>query len=245
MEWPQRSAVKMWTKTLSEWVVLLKGFLDGLVDVRTTTTFARACSLDRFYLDATVRAVIDMMQSYGPCFEALGEYAAGMACFACEPEWVRYVWRDSRESVVGVSIASRSCVELGRRCEVFMKAQEAFSASHTMTRLTQIPGRALPSLFMFSSREALCDWAATNIALRPFPGHSPNFIGRQMQDVAPLGPTEPDLAYDAVRIGAESGIAVPLVTINVTIPEGLMPSVPSCAALLRCIVALAAVLRAL
>jgi len=213
--------------------VLLKRFLDGLAEVRNTTTFARALSLDRFYFDATIRAVIDMMRSYRPCFEALGEYAAGMVCFACEPEWVRYVWRDARESVVGVSIASRSCVDLGSRCEMFMSAKTAFSGSSAMTKLTQIPGNALPSFGMFSSREALCDWAATNIALRPFPGHSPNFVERQLQDVAPLGPTEPELSYDAVRIGAESGIAIPLVVINVTAPAGVMESAQSGAALVR------------
>jgi len=235
----QRHALQVWRVEMKHRVQLLRSYLQELVSLRRTPAYKTANPAARQRFDAAVDAFKPALDSARPCITRVLAYATGMLCFACNPDWFHYVWRDRSGIVTKVNVTAGACTQLGEPCVDFAIATRNLEMAIADSSLAKAVDAAWPDLWMFGSRELLCSWAQQNIALTPLrqamprfgnplsdllQGHRPDASRRLAsgQDVflpatpAPLlpdlppGPSVPDRAVDATADGLRVGAKIDL-----------------------------------
>lgn len=103
---------------------------------------------------------------FKPCFNKMLEYVAGMTCFACKSDWIKYVTLNP--NVVRVHISPDACTELWEHCGAFGEAARGLRQSLTDSLLAKQAERPVTDLSMFNDQQALCDWLHDDVALHPF-----------------------------------------------------------------------------
>lgn len=106
-------------------------------------------------------------QPQAECFRAILAYAAGMSCFACRPDWVRFVTMLENQ-VVRVNVHPAVCMGLWSECETFALSVTMLQQAVLDSLLAKQARMQKENLSMFADLQALCDWLHDSVALHPF-----------------------------------------------------------------------------
>lgn len=104
---------------------------------------------------------------HSDCMSGLLTYTAGVLCFACKPDWDKYVTMEAG-AVVRLHVDPSVCAELWSRCEVFGQVASDLKESLGASALAQRAKRKAESLDMFFHKQSLCGWVHKEVALKPF-----------------------------------------------------------------------------
>lgn len=106
------------------------------------------------------------------CFSTLLNYAAGMMCFACRPNWFHYAviqgGNTSVEHVLRIRLARTVCLQIWADCHLFGEAAEKLTAALRDSAVARRAPRAVENLDMFLGQQQICDWMHAQVALHPF-----------------------------------------------------------------------------
>jgi len=105
------------------------------------------------------RQIIDIMGSFfgsvfdnfPPCASGILKYVAGIICFGCDPDWTRYVYRDTNTGYISVAVAVDTCDSLADACAPLLDSFVAgFSDANTLfADIQRILGQSDSSLDIF------------------------------------------------------------------------------------------------
>ena len=148
-------------------VEVLQRYLASMNELRGSEVYERATRLEQELLDRATDSMQRALEFAKPCILHFLAFVAGMICFSCQPDWVNYVWRNGLGEVVGVNVDPDACIYVDRGCGVFGHAvQQAYL--HLMeSQMAKRPTASLPDFSMFFSREDLCKWLRSTVALQP------------------------------------------------------------------------------
>ena len=165
-------------------VLILEQYLASLVNLRSSEVCEKSTQLEQQLLDRAIDSMQAALEFAKPCVLHFLAFVAGMICFSCQPDWVNYVWRNGYGEVVGVNVDPNSCIYVDRGCGVFGHAvQEAYM--HVMeSQLAKRPAASLPDFSMFFSRESLCKWLRSTVALEPMAFKSSQVARRLSQHMS-------------------------------------------------------------
>ena len=147
---------------------MMEEYLSGLIQLsKDEGTFDFSDSSDQMLLLRAVNSLQVAVKLAEPCMKRLMTYVAGMICFACQPQWSAYVWRNGLGEVVGVNIHPNACIYVDWSCGAFGRAvQNAYFhvMESTLAKRLHLP---LPDFTMFFSRVEICRWLRSVVAMHP------------------------------------------------------------------------------
>lgn len=163
---------------------MLEEYVSGLIQLSKDEagTFDFSDSLDQTLLLRAVNSLQVVVKLAEPCMKRLMTYVAGMICFACQPQWSAYVWRNGLGEVVGVNIHPNACIYVDWSCGQFGRAvQNAYFhvMESTLAKRLHLP---LPDFTMFFSRVEICRWLRSVVAMHPILSRSVVSVRRLEQD---------------------------------------------------------------
>lgn len=152
-------------------VELLNEYRLALIELSKDDAFTLADTLEKKLLLRATDSIQFALKLADNCLKRLMTYVAGMICFACQPEWSAYVWRNGLGEVLGVNISPDACIYVDWGCGGFGRAvQEAYL--HIMeSGLAKRLHIALPDFSMLFSRVAICRWLRSVVAMHPIQSH--------------------------------------------------------------------------
>lgn len=200
-------------------VGLLKQYSLASIQLSKDDAFELADTLDKKLLLRAIESIQSALKLAEPCMKRLVTYVAGMICFACQPDWSAYVWRNGLGEVLGVNVSPNACISVDWDCGSFGRAvQEAYL--HVMeSSLAKRLHTALPDFSMFFSRVELCSWLRSVVAMHPIPSRSA--IARRLE--ASITPNETNVSEQTTT----SSLLVPTTTVRLPdqIPSAALPTV--------------------
>lgn len=131
--------------------------------------------------DEALASVQHSTTVFAPCLSAMLQYAAGMICFMCDPQWETYLYKADQSaeetaekeqylegaSYDAVAVGSGACVKLWAGCAAFSAAARDAWEKVLQCPLAKQIEQPLPDLPAFFSKPELCEWARAAIALQP------------------------------------------------------------------------------
>lgn len=167
MEAPQQLALNHRQKLFNTWKARLERYLSALTQLQQSEVFQHAEATEQALLNKAIDAFQAPLGHISQCIQSLMVFSAGMICFGCNPQWNKFVWRDTAGSVTAVNVAGESCVFVGRQCGKFGLAMQQLMASIMNSVLAKVPETPLPDLAMLGDRESICDWLRSSLAMQP------------------------------------------------------------------------------
>ncbi|CAE7537279.1 SPON1 [Symbiodinium natans] len=181
LEAVQHRAFAQWKLSLGEIIVSWRSYAAGMTMRQLTKVYEYSDDEMRVLFDEALAAVRHSTAVFGPCLLSMLQYAAGMICFMCDPQWEAYLYKselpvaqteEEKRYLAGasydaVAVASGTCAALWAGCEAFSTA-----ARDAWDKILQCPlakqiEQPLPDLPPFFSKPDLCEWTRAAIALQP------------------------------------------------------------------------------
>merc|ERR1711879_510040 len=122
---------------------------------------------------------------HSDCLSGLLAYTAGVLCFACRPDWYKYVTLEAG-AVSRLHVGPSACAELWNLCEVFGQVASDLKQSIVDSELAQRAKRKAENMDMFFSEHSLCHWIHNEVALQPF--RKPSVSDWEPESAVPSAP---------------------------------------------------------
>eukprot|EP00438_Fugacium_kawagutii_P002021 Skav214233 [mRNA] locus=scaffold1133:89151:90074:+ [translate_table: standard] len=206
-------------------VGLLKQYSLELIQLSKDDAFELADTLDKKLLLRAIESIGSALKLAEPCMKRLVTYVAGMICFACQPDWSAYVWRNGLGEVLGVNVSPKACISVDWDCGSFGRTvQGAYLHIMESSLAKRLHTAVLPDFSMFFSRVELCSWLRTLVAMHPIPSRSA--IARRLE--ASITPND---MLNETNVSEQSyptsSLLVPTTTVRMpdSIPSAALPTV--------------------
>ncbi|CEL98267.1 unnamed protein product [Vitrella brassicaformis CCMP3155] len=140
--------------------------------VKSSAQYSASSPDHQKQFDVAVERITDVLDPafYAPCYSRVPEYAAGMICFGCKPDWKKYVAfvpleDDSNVQVIGrLNIDESSCYLMWGACEAFGDKAAQMHRAILDSSLVKQATKSEEDFNMFTELQ----WAHDTIALHPF-----------------------------------------------------------------------------
>ncbi|CEM27492.1 unnamed protein product [Vitrella brassicaformis CCMP3155] len=203
-----RAALASWTHHLQAQLDDAQRYLLALREIRKTQAFNNTATDEKAHFDEAMDAVCSVFKSHQRCFDGILEVTSGLLCFACAPDWKRYVGVEKKSGGIAmVSISESSCGHLWMQCRDMGLASKRLLDKVLDSHLTRRVAVPLPQLDAFQDEELLCKYAMNVIALRPFlftSLHAPIFTKSHIDMHPDKEVLMPHSDWDAVNEGRQS-----------------------------------------
>ena len=148
-------------------VELLNEYLLALMELSKDDVFKLAEALEKKLLLRATDSIQLALKLAKPCIRRLMTFVAGMICFACQPDWSAYVWRNGLGEVVGVNVNPNACIYVDWDCGSFGRAAQNAYLHLMESTLAKRLHIALPDFSMLFSRVEICRWLRSDVAMHP------------------------------------------------------------------------------
>lgn len=136
-------------------------------NLRMDQAYIQAAQHDQSLFDAARIALADVVTSYGPCFDTLLEYHAGMLCFSCDPAWRDKVLFDATGAhIARLRISESTQWLLWDACKALGYASSIFRVRFADSVLARRMQVQVPDWGIFATKIGISEFMAS-LALIP------------------------------------------------------------------------------
>jgi len=194
----------------------------SVVDVRNTPAYTSSAKTEREQYQHALEAFNPVLTPavHGDCFSALLTYTAGMNCFACRPDWFKYVTMENGV-VVRIHVHPSVCMEVWSRCEILGEAAMNLKQALLDSVLAKQAKLQAEDLDIFSDQQALCSFLHNQVSLHPF--QRPSMLEREAAPGAHKEAIDPNEAAALPGAFGAVGVTTPLPVLSPGVFPTAMP----------------------